>query len=137
MTERIKRGFWWLFLKIEEPRIIRLLQFALYVVLTIIGSVYLSQAHTSYEGILGPVLAHTLGALIVFGGVLGALAVLPGIWWVERLAVISLWTGLAIYLVVALSVQISVLSVGITWALIIALAIRWLQIREFQFAPGR
>lgn len=137
MIDRIKKGLWWLFLKIEEPRVVRLLHFVIYVSMAIIGSVYLSNPPHPYEGVLGQILAIILGALVLLGGLLGAFAVLPGIWWVERLGVISLMTGLTMYLVVTLSVQASPINVGLAWAVIVSLIIRWLHIRDFQYAPGR
>lgn len=137
VIDRVKRGLWWLFLKIEEPRIIRIFHFLLYMALTVTGAGYLANPHDTYQGVLGDILATTLGCLVVLGGLLGAFAVLPGIWWVERLGVISLCTGLAIYLVVTLSIQASPFNIGLAWAVIVALIIRWLHIRKFQYAPGR
>lgn len=137
MLGRVKRGFWWLFLKIEEPRLIRVLQFVLYVTMATIGGLYLQHPPESYEGVLGLTLAYIFGGLILLGGVLGAFAVLPGIWWLERLAVISLCTGLSIFFVVALSLAASPIAIGVTWALIVSLTIRWFQITDYQLAPGR
>lgn len=137
MAETIKKGIWWLFLKIEEPRVIRLLQFLLYFVLGGVATVYIFNPPETYESILGEVLAEVMGGLIVLGAFLGGIACLPGIWWVERLGIIALATGLSVYMVVAASIQTSPLPLGLAFCLIVSLAIRWLQIRDFQFAPGR
>lgn len=137
VADKIKKGVWWLFLKIEEPRLIRILQFGLYLTMVVVGSTYLTTTPHLYESVLGAGLANVLGILVTLGGLLGAFAVLPGIWWVERLGVISLWTGLSIYMVVSLTIQVSPLGFGLVTALFLALAIRWMQIKDFQFAPGR
>lgn len=137
VVDKVRKGVWWLFLKIEEPRLVRILQFFLYGTMIIIGSLYLISRHMQVASLLGATLATTLGVLVVLGGILGGIAVLPGIWWVERMGIICLWTGLGIYIVVGLSIYVSLLGVGLAWALIFALAIRWVQIKDFQFAPGR
>lgn len=137
VVDKVRKGVWWLFLKIEEPRLLRILQFFLYGTMIIIGSLYLISRHMQVASLLGATLATTLGVLVVLGGILGGIAVLPGIWWVERLGIICLWTGLGIYIVVGLSIYVSLLGVGLAWALVFALAIRWVQIKDFQFAPGR
>jgi len=137
VVDKVRKGVWWLFLKIEEPRMVRILQFGLYGTMIIIGSLYLVSAPSRVENLLGTTLATVLGVLVVLGGMLGGVAVLPGIWWVERLGIIALWTGLGVYIVVGLSIYISLLGVGLAWALVFALAIRWVQIKDFQFAPGR
>lgn len=137
VVDKVRKGVWWLFLKIEEPRLVRILQFGLYGTMIIIGSLYLVSAPSRVENLLGTTLATVLGVLVVLGGMLGGVAVLPGIWWVERLGIIALWTGLGVYIIVGLSIYISLLGVGLAWALVFALAIRWVQIKDFQFAPGR
>jgi hypothetical protein len=133
----VGRFLTWLFLKIEEPRFIRIIQFALYVTMVVIGGLFLAALPRQYEGILGLVLAQILGWAITGGGLLGAIAVLPGVWWLERLGIISLWTGLGMFVVVALTLRASPIGVGIAVALVLALGGRWLTVREYQVAPGR
>lgn len=135
--KRTRQAAVWLFLKIEEPRVIRVVQFALYVALTVLGAAFLADPPHSYEGLLGDVLALVFGWCITGGGLLGALFVLPGVWWVERLGIIALWTGLGIYLVVAVTLASSTIAVAIAVAFVLALLIRWLTVREYQHAPGR
>lgn len=127
----------WLFMKVEEPRVLRIAQFALYITLAVLGGIFLSDPPSSYEGVLGLILALVFGVAITGGGLLGAIAVLPGTWWLERLGIISLWTGLAMYIVVATALGASSVGIGVAVALAIALIIRWLTVREYQVAPGR
>jgi hypothetical protein len=133
----VGRALLWLFMKVEEPRVLRVAQFSLYLTLTFLGGVFLSDPPRSYEGVLGVVLAWVFGVSITAGGLFGALAVLPGWWWLERLGIISLWTGLGMYIVVAASLQASSVGLGVAVALAIAMLIRWLTVREYQVAPGR
>lgn len=131
------RGIVFLFMRIEEPRVIRLFQFAIYVVLGTLGIAFLMNPTPAFEGVLGTVLAINFGAAISMGGLIGAVAVLPGVWWAERLAIISLISGLLMYLIVAVSLDASSVGIGISIALILSLSLRWLHVRRYQFAPGK
>lgn len=138
---RALRAVWlflvWLYLKIEEPRVQRLVQFGIYLTLAILGGIFLADPPRSYEGLLGTVLAAVFGGLICGGGIIGTLAVLPGRWWAERIAIIALWTGLALYIVVALALSASAVGIGVAVCLILALVNRWLLVRGAQIEPGR
>lgn len=137
MANQVKRGIWWLFLKIEEPRLVRVFQFVVYSALALSGFFFVFAAPQPYTGVLGPILVGIFSTLVLLGGLAGAFAVLPGLWWVERLAIISLITGLSIFNVVALSIGSTLATVGLSWALVATLGIRWLEIKDFQLAPGR
>lgn len=133
----IGRGCVWLFLKIAEPRVQRLVQFGIYVTLAVLGALFLVDPPRSYEGLLGNVLALVFGALVFGGGTIGALAVLPGRWWAERVAIIALWTGLAMYIIVAIGLNASAVGIGVALCLALALLSRWLEVRGSQIEPGR
>jgi hypothetical protein len=133
----IGRGILWLFLKIAEPRVQRIVQLGIYLVFAVLGGIFLADPPRSYEGVLGDVLAFVFGVAITAGGVIGAVAVLPGRWWAERLAIIALWTGLGMYIVVALSLAASPVGIGVAVCLALALLNRWLLVRGAQIEPGR
>lgn len=125
------------FLRIEEPRVIRVFHFCIYLVLLTVSLTYLQTPAASVEGVLGTVIATNMAAAIAVGGAMGAVAVLPGIWWLERLAIISLVSGMAMYVVALFALVTSLIPVGITVSLILSLALRWIEVRKYQHAPGK
>lgn len=119
----------WLFLKIAEPRVIRVVQLIVYSTLAALGTMYLTNLPRTFEGILGDVVAIVFGALIAGGGLAGAIAILPGWWGLERLGIIALWIALAEYLVVAAAMGSSPIGPAVTLCLAGMLAVRWLNER--------
>lgn len=126
-----------LFHKIEEPRVIRVFHFCIYIVLGVMGVLVIGSPPPALADVLGDELATSMGASLFVGGAIGAVAVLPGIWWAERLAIISLASGLMVYLAAAFALDTSVVRVGITLSMILSLALRWIEVRKYQVAPGK
>lgn len=123
------------FLKIEEPRVQRLLFLVFYLVVILIGLAALFDEDGSLYQTGGPALIISLGGFFLVGGVCGTIAILPGIWWLERVGLVSLAFGLA-----ARAILITILGVSPVGALIfisevVLLAIRFLQIRKADLAP--
>lgn len=58
-------------------------------------------------GTIGPVLAVGVGSVLFLGGMLGALSVLMGTWWLERVALLIVGLGWALILPAALTVAIN------------------------------
>jgi hypothetical protein len=141
MLRRVAVSVWgllvWVFLKIAEPRVQRIVQLGIYLVLAALGGIFLSDPPRSYEGVLGDVLAVVFGGLICGGGSIGAIAVLPGRFWAERIAIIALWTGLALYVSVAIALGASMVGIAVAVCLALALLNRWLLVRGSQIEPGR
>lgn len=117
---------------------------AIYVLTTAIGVVTLVTPPQSIAGEVGPLITTIWAALFILGGVVGAVTVLPGWWWVERLlALAPIGIGLAIYLavVVVLHVQNAqdgssrLTQVGIIVLAAAPFAVRFLVIREYSYDP--
>jgi hypothetical protein len=125
------------FLKIAEPRVVRLVQFGIYVCMLDAGHYVLTTPPHSFQGVLGQTLVNVFGSFVAGGALLGAIAVLPGIWWLERVGIIALATGLAMYSVIAISLGISPVGFAIGIAFILTFVQRWMEIRRFQLAPKR
>jgi len=126
------------FLRIEEPRIVRIFYFAIYVTLLVGGLFYINEPQgAAYEALGDGLISMSLGLSVVLGGLLGALAVLLGIWWVERLGIISSASGLLMFLIALGAIGASQISAAIIVALILTLCLRWLEVRKYQRAPGR
>lgn len=125
------------FLLIAEPRVVRVVQFGVYVCMTMAGHFVLVSTPHSFEGVLGQMLVVVFGTFVMVGGILGAIAVLPGIWWLERVGILSLMTGMAMYSVVVFTLGISPTGFLIGVAFILTFVQRWMEIRRFQLAPKR
>lgn len=123
------------FLLIAEPRVIRLIMFFLYAIFLTSGYLVITKPSESILTVLGGVLAMVFGVFLTIGGVLGFVAVLPGVWWLERTGIIACAVGLAMYVVIVLTTASS--SLGFPFALLLTgfLAIRWIEIRRYQLAP--
>lgn len=125
------------FMLIAEPRVVRVVQFGIYLCLLTAGAFVLATPPRSFEGVLGQTLVTVFGLFILIGGALGATAVLPGIWWLERAGILALATGLAMYSVVAITLGVSPIGFLIGLAFILTFVQRWMEIRKFQLAPKR
>jgi hypothetical protein len=121
-------GRFWLrlFLLIAEPRVIRLVMFTAYCCFAVLGTFYLLNLPPSFEGVLGTVVAVIFGGCLVAGGATGLIAVLPAMWWLERLGIVLLWTALAEFLIVAIGLGASTATVAIALAFALLLVNRWL-----------
>lgn len=123
-----------LFLKIAEPRIVRLGFFGVYLFLISTGFAVLLRPPRSIqhvELVLGATtLVWTLGVFLTLGGIASALAVLPGIWWLERTGIFMMGAGMALFAVFTAGPYAS-----IACAFILIFALRWREIRRYQLAP--
>lgn len=131
---------------ITEPRHLKVAYFVIYLLTVAVGVVTLLMPPRSIEGPLGEALTTGWASLFVAGGLVGAVTVLPGWWWVERLLGITpIIIGLAIYLAVATILHWQGLDAGasrLTQIGIILLAaapfaLRGLLIREYSYEPRR
>lgn len=123
------------FLLIAEPRIQRVVQFTIYVLLAIGGYLLVVTPPGKFHAILGYGLVLTFGVFVLGGAVMGAIAVLPGIRWLERAGIVSLFIGLFIFEVLVLALAAS--SISFVFGLVLALmfVIRFMQIRKFALTP--
>jgi predicted membrane channel-forming protein YqfA (hemolysin III family) len=132
MATLLKRWF----LLIEEPRSQRILYMVFYLVIAWSGISALTNSPQKFVDATGINTVYTIALFLIVGGILGALAIVPGTWYLERVALISIGFGLA-----ARGVLIVALSVSSTGALIFAsevilLIIRFLQVRKADLAPS-
>lgn len=126
--------------RISEPRIIAVILFAQYLVLAAGGAYSLFRPPSSLEGQIGMSAMAMLAGLLVFGGTLGAIAALPGIWWLERSAVLSIGLALSLYMLIVIGLHIAgdgnrMLQAAVIGAGIAHQGIRWVRIRERSYRP--
>lgn len=125
----------WVYQRIAEPKVVRLLYFGMFICMVVAGIVLLSMPPEQYQDVVGLTLVYVLGTFLLSGGLFSAVAVLPGIWWLERVGIILLSTAMAIYVVIVLTLHGSVIGVAVPIAFILAFAVRWIDIRQYQLAP--
>lgn len=130
-----------LWTRIHEPRIVSVLRFFVYLVLLSGGLAAMVSPPASLEGEVGAVAMTVLATLLAFGGLLGAIAALPGTWWLERTALLAIICALLIYglIVAVLHVQgpgNRLLQLSMIIAVILSQAIRWVRIRQRPYDPA-
>jgi hypothetical protein len=125
----------YLFMKIAEPRVTRLIFFGIYVCMVLGGFGILREPPQNFENVLGLPLTYMFGGFVFGGGIFSALAVLPGVWWLERTGVFALITGMLIYFILVVSLGSSTVGVAFSLAFVLVFVLRWTQIRKLQLAP--
>jgi hypothetical protein len=133
---RTKRVFHW----VAEPRVQRVAFFVVYLLHVVAGLAIIVGQPPSVANEIGHGLTTAWGMFLVFGGIVGAIAVLPGWNFVERIGITSVFIGVSLCSVVIASTPWSHLGVQIaTWALVtgwaVIFALRAYEIRYYIVAP--
>lgn len=126
--------------RITEPRHMKAAFAVLYVVTILTGVVTLLVPPMSIAGELGQPLTVAWSVFLLLGGFGGVLTVFPGWWFAERMSIVLVWLGLAIYAIVVLALHFQSPGSHLTQLGMIVLAaglgyIRWLMIRRYSFEP--
>nr|WP_146177666.1 hypothetical protein [Sphaerisporangium cinnabarinum] len=127
--------------KVQEPKVVTVLHWIAYVVGLGVGLSALADPPSSVAGELGPLLTTIWAASFILGGALGVFATLPGIWWLERAAVIACITGLAVWVMVTVVLELTIPEgnrwpqAGAMTILALLLAVRWFRIRRYAYDP--
>lgn len=136
LSRRIRR----LWQSVTEPRHMKAAFAVLYVITIGTGVATLLVPPTSIAGQLGAPLTVAWSVFLIMGGFGGLLTVFPGWWWAERLSIILVWTGLAIYGIVIVSLHFTSSGSRLTQLGVLMLSagvgyVRWLMIRKYSFEP--
>jgi hypothetical protein len=124
-----------MFMRIAEPRVIRCMHFLVYICMMVAGVGIVFRPPEHLQSILGLTLLYVFAGFVTIGALFAAIAVLPGIWWLERVGIIMLTTSMAMYVVVIVALGSSPVAVSVALALTITFAQRWTEIRGAQLAP--
>lgn len=128
-------------LRIQEPRIVSILQLIVYLAAIGAGISAVLDPPPQIQGAVGPGLTILWVAMILGGGLLGAVGVLPGIWWVERPAAILCFGATVIYGYTLIhlhagredpALQILMVTIAATYFLM-----RWFRIRRYAYDPEK
>lgn len=136
MSQWVRAGIYSAYMKIAEPRVIRIVQFFIYALLFIVGMLLITKVPRNLEhaaGGQGFVIA--MAIMLTLGSLCAGIAVLPGIWWLERSGLVLLTFGLLIYIVMIDQLNSSPMGVVICLILILSFVQRWLEIKGAQLAP--
>ncbi|WGM21873.1 hypothetical protein QEH68_06780 [Paenarthrobacter sp. OM7] len=131
-----------LWLKVQEPRALSAIFFFAYLVISVLGLAVAIDPPRSIQSSIGQGLMVGWGALLLIGGVLGSISVLPGIWWMERAATGFCMTAIGIYGVAVAGLPVTQIStrIGTLCFVIFALlmfATRLVKIRHFAYDPEK
>lgn len=124
-----------IFLKIAEPRAIRIMQFTVYIFMVWAGLGIFHDPPSKFVEIIGYGWVSCFASFITVGAVLGAIAVLPGVWWLERTGIIALSTGLGIYVIIVFTLGSSPIGLAVSLAFIMTFVQRFTEIKGAQLAP--
>lgn len=144
-VQRIDPGFGALrrlWLRIHEPRVVAIIHFFTYAVLMGGGIVALWDPPTSIAGQIGLISMLMLAGMLTIGGAIGAVAVLPGWWWVERYATMLVVTAATIYAIIIGTLQVTstgnrLLQLSVVLGLIGHVIVRMVRIWERPYDPAR
>lgn len=126
------------YMKIVPPRLKRLIYFAIYILLGVIGGISTFKPNQRLDDFAGgQPLIHFYGILIISGSLVCMLSVLPGVWIIERAGLVGLGTGIVLYVVTLMlfgaSFTISLFPVII----ILVFLLRWLDIKDYMLEPRK
>lgn len=127
-------------LRITEPRVIAVALFFQYLAFAMTGVHAIFSPPTSIEGEVGANAMAMLSGLLVFGGTIGAIAALPGVWWLERSAVLSIGLSASLYLTIIVYLHFHESGNRLLQAAFIASVlshqvVRWVRIRDRSYRP--
>lgn len=131
-----------IWLRIQEPRIITVLHFFIYLCALAAGYFALQSPPRSIEVTAGQGLTFYWSILLLGGGLLGAFTVLPGWWLFERAAAIACFGAAAIYGVNIYSLHSTESGNRLPQLFMVLIAVlhfaaRWFRIRRDAFDPER
>ena len=134
---RASRAAYRPFMRIEEPRVVRVFWFLIYLTLFATSATFLADLPRSVLEVMGATITVSMGLAVAVGAAVGTFGVLPGVWRLERIAIISIASGAGMYITALFALGASSMPIGLVFALILSLALRWSEVRKYQHAPGK
>jgi len=131
-----------LWLKVQEPRALSVIYFFAYLVISVMGLAVAIDPPRAVQSATGGGLMIIWGALLLVGGALGSISVLPGIWWLERAATCFCMTAIGIYGAAIAAYPVNQLSTRVATLCfvifsLLAFAARLVKIRHYAYDPEK
>lgn len=138
---RRRSWLWRAWTRVHQPRFVSVAYFLQYAILTAAGVYALLSPPGSIEGPIGAVAMTMLAVLLIVGSLIGAIAVLPGRYFLERLAVIAVALAGTIYVAVIIGLHASspgnrLLQAGFIASFLIHQGVRWYRIKDRDYRPA-
>lgn len=134
-TKALARLVWH---RVAQPRITRAAFFAIYLLHVLAGLAILLAEPGTVTAILGQPLTLIWASFLALGGLVGAVSVLPGWNYIERIGITSLSIGIALLSVVIIAgakTSYSVALFALVFGWIIVFGLRAWDIRDYLVAP--
>lgn len=129
---------------ITRPRHLKVFYLGVYALAIVGGIVTLVNPPSSIEGPLGTFLTSFWALLLTLGGIGGAVTVLPGWWWAERLSVWLIISGACIYGAVIIGIQLAAPPGSSRWTQVVFVGfalllflLRLILTRDWDYEPRR
>src|SRR5690625_334 len=140
MTERELTLALRLWMRIREPRVVSVLRFFMYLGFLAGGIATINSPPTSIQGAMGLPAMTMLGWLLAAGALMGAVSVLPGAWWLERVGVAAVALSFSVYLWSIMVLHVTeggnrLLQAAAVFGIILSQAIRFVRIWERPYDP--
>ncbi|MFC4223580.1 hypothetical protein [Lysinibacter cavernae] len=126
---------------ITEPRHLKTAYAAIYLIVLGIGAGSLVTPPAVMTGEIGELTSIAWSLLFIVGAIGGIVAVFPGWWWVERLAIGMILVGIGIYFAVVIWADMHdggvtrYTQAGLSFLSGSVFYIRWLLIKKYSFEP--
>ena len=140
----VRAGAWTLalWLRLQEPRAITLVQTLIYLVLAWGGTTAVMQPPSSIEGQFGSVLTSIWAWCAIVGGLVGALACPFGKWMIEKPAIILCILASTLYAVFTLMLHVQgsgnrLPQLAMQVTALLYFASRYIRIHPFSYQPGK
>lgn len=127
---------------VREPKVVSVAYFFIYLALFVGGLSALIEPPTTIAGSVGSFSMYTLAFLLTFGGLLGAPSALVGVWWAERVALLSVGVSSLIYGGVVASLHVThdgnrLLQLSFIVVVVLMQLVRWQRIWLRPYDPDR
>lgn len=132
-------GRWWM--KVQPPRLVSALMVLIYLSCITLGAATVHESSFRIVDLWGRWLELTWAAMLIIGGLVGALAAPRGVWFAERAAVVLSGTASAMYAAGTFALHLQGTPgnqlMQLTWAITCGLffATRWVRIQGAMLDP--
>lgn len=131
-----------LWMRIQEPRIVSMVQALIYALCFIGGLVTITDPPRSIAGTLGYGATLAWGGFAVLGGAMGMYAAPTGKWLVEKPAIIACITAIAMYAGILITLQVAEAGNRIPQLTFVLIGLlhfvnRYARIKPYSYEPGK